>query len=92
LAARWLAGDWALPSRADMEAEIRRDEKLHMRHFSPRQRHTMQLDYYLYEYDLRKRVLPAGQARARAAAGARTAADAGLGTGTGTGVGAGTAA
>ncbi|HEY2258334.1 MAG TPA: NAD(P)-binding domain-containing protein [Solirubrobacteraceae bacterium] len=69
LAARWLAGDWALPSRADMEAEIRRDEKRHMRHYSPRQRHTMQLDFYLYEYDLRKRVLPAGQARARAGAG-----------------------
>jgi cation diffusion facilitator CzcD-associated flavoprotein CzcO len=72
LAARWLAGDWALPSAAEMEAEIRRDERLHVRHYASRQRHTMQLDYYLYEYDLRKRVLPAGQerARARVAAGA----------------------
>jgi hypothetical protein len=26
----------------------------------------MQLDYYSYEYDLRKRVLPAGRERARA--------------------------
>jgi cation diffusion facilitator CzcD-associated flavoprotein CzcO len=64
LAARWLAGDWALPARADMESEIRRDERLHRRHYASRQRHTMQLDFYLYEYDLRKRVLPEGQARA----------------------------
>ncbi len=69
LAARWLAGDWALPPGPEMEAEIRRDERLHVRHYSTRQRHTMQLDYYLYEYDLRRRVLPAGQARARAAGG-----------------------
>jgi cation diffusion facilitator CzcD-associated flavoprotein CzcO len=68
LAGRWLAGDWALPDRAGMEAEIRRDEQLHVRHYSSRQRHTMQLDYNFYEYDLRKRVIPAGQARARARA------------------------
>jgi cation diffusion facilitator CzcD-associated flavoprotein CzcO len=66
LAARWLAGDWALPGRGEMEAEIRRDERRHLRHYSARQRHTMQLDYYSYEYDLRKRVLPAGRQRARA--------------------------
>jgi cation diffusion facilitator CzcD-associated flavoprotein CzcO len=66
LAARWLAGDWALPRREEMEAEIRRDERLHVRHYSSRQRHTMQLDYYAYEYDLRKRVLPSGRQRARA--------------------------
>jgi cation diffusion facilitator CzcD-associated flavoprotein CzcO len=70
LAAQWLAGDWALPSRQDMEAEIRRDERRHVRHYSSRQRHTMQLDYYVYEHDLSKRVVPAGQARARALAAA----------------------
>jgi cation diffusion facilitator CzcD-associated flavoprotein CzcO len=73
LAARWLAGDWALPARSEMETEIRRDERLHVRHYASRQRHTMQLDYYLYEYDLRKKVLPAGQARARAAGAAAAA-------------------
>jgi cation diffusion facilitator CzcD-associated flavoprotein CzcO len=66
LAGRWLGGDWALPSPADMAREIRRDERRHMRHYSSRPRHTMQVDYYLYEHDLRKRVIPAGQARARA--------------------------
>jgi cation diffusion facilitator CzcD-associated flavoprotein CzcO len=68
LAARWLAEDWALPGRAEMEAEIRRDERRHVRHYSSRPRHTMQLDYYSYEYDLRKRVLPRGRERARARA------------------------
>jgi cation diffusion facilitator CzcD-associated flavoprotein CzcO len=68
LAARWLAGDWAPPSVPEMEEQIRHDEALHTKHYSSRQRHTMQVDYYLYEYDLRKHVLPAGRARARAAA------------------------
>jgi hypothetical protein len=70
LAARWLAGEWALPPRPEMEAEIGRDERLHVRHFSARQRHTMEVDYPFYEYDLRKRVLPAGLARAQAPAAA----------------------
>lgn len=65
LVARWLAGDWELPPAAEMEAEIRRDEKRHTKHFTSRPRHTMQLDYYVYEHDLRTRVIPAGQRRAR---------------------------
>jgi cation diffusion facilitator CzcD-associated flavoprotein CzcO len=66
LAGRWLAGDWALPSPGEMEREIRRDERRYVRHYNNRPRHTMQLDYYVYEYDLRKRVIPQGQERARA--------------------------
>jgi hypothetical protein len=53
-----------------MEAEIRRDERRFVRHYSSRPRHTMQLDYYVYEYDLRTRVVPDGQKRAAAAGGA----------------------
>jgi cation diffusion facilitator CzcD-associated flavoprotein CzcO len=71
LAGRWLGGDWALPSPADMAAEIRRDERRYVRHYSSRPRHTMQLDYYVYEHDLRTRVIPAGHKRARARAPAR---------------------
>jgi cation diffusion facilitator CzcD-associated flavoprotein CzcO len=70
LVGRWLGGDWALPSVADMEAEIRRDEQRFVRHYASRPRHTMQLDYYVYEHDLRTRVLPEGQRRAAAAGGA----------------------
>jgi cation diffusion facilitator CzcD-associated flavoprotein CzcO len=65
LAAHWLSGDWALPAPHEMEAEIRRDERIHMRHYSSRPRHTMQLDYYVYEHNLRTRVMPAGLERAR---------------------------
>jgi hypothetical protein len=65
LAGRWLAGDWALPSPAEMEREIHRDERRFIKHYNRRPRHTMQLDFYVYEYDLRKRVIPQGQERAR---------------------------
>jgi cation diffusion facilitator CzcD-associated flavoprotein CzcO len=67
LMARYLAGDWALPSPTEMERTIRADEAKHIKHFSSRPRHTMQLDWYVYEHDLVKREIPAGQARARAA-------------------------
>jgi cation diffusion facilitator CzcD-associated flavoprotein CzcO len=65
LAGRWLAGDWALPTPGEMQQEIRRDERKFVRHYSNRPRHTMQLDYYVYDYELQKRVIPQGQERAR---------------------------
>jgi cation diffusion facilitator CzcD-associated flavoprotein CzcO len=69
LAARWLSGDWAPPAYADMEAEIPRDEAFHTGHFVDKPRHTMQLDWYAFERELKSRSIPAGQARARAGAG-----------------------
>jgi cation diffusion facilitator CzcD-associated flavoprotein CzcO len=66
LAGRWLGGDWTPPPAAEMEREIREDERRFVRHYSNRPRHTMQLDYYVYEYELSKKVIPEGQARARA--------------------------
>jgi cation diffusion facilitator CzcD-associated flavoprotein CzcO len=68
LAARWLAGDWAPPPRAEMEAEIVRDEAFHNGHFVSKPRHTMQLEWYTFEHELKTRSIPAGQARARAGA------------------------
>ena len=65
LAGRWLGGDWAPPSPSEMEHEIRRDERRFTGHYKQRPRHTMQLDYYVYEHELRKRVIPQGQERAR---------------------------
>jgi cation diffusion facilitator CzcD-associated flavoprotein CzcO len=73
LAGHWLAGDWTLPAPAQMAREIRRDERRHVKHYSRRPRHTMQLDYYVYEYDLRTRVIPKGQERARRRGDARLA-------------------
>jgi cation diffusion facilitator CzcD-associated flavoprotein CzcO len=68
LAARWLSGDWAPPSDADMHAEIPRDEAFHTGHFVAKPRHTMQVDWYAFEHELKTRSIPAGQARARAGA------------------------
>jgi Flavin-binding monooxygenase-like len=68
LAARWLSGDWAPPARAEMEAEIKRDEAFHTAHFTNKPRHTMQLEWYSYERELKTRTIPAGQSRARAGA------------------------
>lgn len=64
LVGRWLAGDWAPPSPPEMVREIGADERRYLRHYNPRPRHTMQLDYYMYEYDLQKRVIPQGRRRA----------------------------
>ncbi len=68
LAARWLSGDWAPPSEEEMEAEIPHDEAYHIGHFVKKPRHTMQLDWYAFERDLKTRSIPAGQARAQAGA------------------------
>jgi cation diffusion facilitator CzcD-associated flavoprotein CzcO len=73
LAARWLSGDWAPPPRVQMEEEIVRDEAFHTGHFVNKPRHTMQLEWYSYEHELKTRTIPAGRARARA--GARTGRD-----------------
>ncbi|MGO8906418.1 MAG: flavin-containing monooxygenase [Solirubrobacteraceae bacterium] len=68
LAARWLSGDWAPPAQSEMQAEIRRDEAFHTAHFINKPRHTMQLEWYAFEHELKTRSIPAGQARARAGA------------------------
>jgi cation diffusion facilitator CzcD-associated flavoprotein CzcO len=65
LAARWLSGDWAPPTVAEMEREIVRDEAFHTAHFSAKPRHTMQLEWYSYKRELERRTIPAGQRRAR---------------------------
>jgi cation diffusion facilitator CzcD-associated flavoprotein CzcO len=65
LLAEYLSGTWSLPSQADMEKSIRDDEAKFIKHYSNRPRHTMQVDYYIYEYDITKRVLPEGRRRAR---------------------------
>jgi len=68
LAARWLSGDWAPPAEDEMEDEIRRDEAFHTGHFIEKPRHTMQLEWYAFQHELKTRSIPAGQARARTGA------------------------
>jgi cation diffusion facilitator CzcD-associated flavoprotein CzcO len=73
LAARWLAGEWAPPSAETMQEEIRRDEARFTGHYGKRQRHTMQVDYYVYEYEMNRKLIPSGLRRAQAGAGVNLA-------------------
>ena len=68
-AAAHLAGAYALPGITEMERVIVEDEQKYIGHVLKTPRHTQQVDYFIYEHDIRARELPRG--RARAAAGAR---------------------
>lgn len=70
LLAAYAIGRYALPSVAEMERTIDADQQLHAGHCTDRPRHTQQVDYFIYEHDLRRREIPAGLARAERTAGA----------------------
>ncbi len=67
---RWIAaylrGEYQLPDRAAMEADMRRERARMFKRYVASKRHTMQVDFDNYLYDLRKE-MKAGAARARAA-------------------------
>ncbi len=52
--AAYLAGDYALPTEADMEASIVAEEKMYLGHFYESPRHKMQVDFNRYVNDLKK--------------------------------------
>jgi hypothetical protein len=64
LVARYAGGDYALPSVAEMERTIEQDVVKHGQ-FAERPRHTMQIDWYVYEHDIWQREMPAGRERAQ---------------------------
>jgi thioredoxin reductase len=64
LVARYVGGDYALPPVEDMERTISADVAKHGQ-FAERPRHTMQIDWYVYEHDIWQREIPAGRERAR---------------------------
>jgi cation diffusion facilitator CzcD-associated flavoprotein CzcO len=64
LIARYLNGDYALPQVGEMEEAIRRDQERHFGSVVDRPRHTMQIDWYLYEHDIWSSEIPAGRERA----------------------------
>jgi cation diffusion facilitator CzcD-associated flavoprotein CzcO len=68
LLAAYAVGAYALPDPAEMERVIAADEQLYLGHVTDRPRHTQQVDYFVYEHDLRTRELPAGIRRAGAVA------------------------
>jgi cation diffusion facilitator CzcD-associated flavoprotein CzcO len=65
LVAAYLTGHYALPDVADMEQAITADEAKYLGHMLDTPRHTQQVDYFLYEHDLRAKEIPAGRRRSR---------------------------
>ncbi|GAC1533464.1 MAG: NAD(P)-binding domain-containing protein [Marmoricola sp.] len=66
--AAYVIGEYTPPSVEEMYATIRADDHLYMGHMLDRPRHTHQLDYFVYEHDMRTREIPAGRARTQARA------------------------
>jgi hypothetical protein len=66
LLAAYAVGRYALPPVAEMERVIDADQQLYTGHCTDRPRHTQQVDYFVYEHDLRTREIPAGMKRADA--------------------------
>lgn len=67
--AAYLRGEYRLPDRARMEADIARDRARMFRRYVASKRHTMQVDFDNYLFGLRVEMLRGGR-RARAAGGA----------------------
>jgi len=61
-----LAGTYRLPPEAEMHRVIASDQARFVGHFNDRPRHTQQVDYYIYEHEMRTKELPAGLERAHA--------------------------
>jgi dimethylaniline monooxygenase (N-oxide forming) len=64
--AAYLRGEYRLPAGPEMEADVRRERDKMFKRYVASKRHTMQVDFDNYRYDLRKE-LKAGAERARAA-------------------------
>jgi hypothetical protein len=67
LVAAHVIGAYALPDEAEMERVIAADEERYIGHVLKTPRHTQQVDYFIYEEDIRARELPAGRRRAAGA-------------------------
>ena len=68
LLAAYAVGRYELPSPEEMEQIIDDDQAKYTGHVLDRPRHTQQLDYFVYEHDLRAKELPSGMRRAEAVA------------------------
>ncbi|WP_435747189.1 flavin-containing monooxygenase [Nocardioides sp. SYSU DS0663] len=61
----YAVGRYRLPDVAEMERVIDADQQKYTGHVLDRPRHTQQLDYFIYEHDLRVKEIPAGVLRAQ---------------------------
>ncbi|MET0837980.1 MAG: NAD(P)/FAD-dependent oxidoreductase, partial [Marmoricola sp.] len=64
LVAAYLTGHYRLPSVPEMERTIVADEQKFIGHYNATPRHTQQVDFFIYEHDLRTREIPQGRRRA----------------------------
>lgn len=64
LLGRYLAGLYRPPSPAEMEQIIHADERRFNGYFIDSPRHTQELDYFVYDRELRTQEIPAGRRRA----------------------------
>ena len=62
LLAAYAVGAYALPDVGEMERVIDADNQLYLGHVTDRPRHTQQVDYFVYEHDLRTREPAGGRA------------------------------
>jgi len=62
----YLAGNYALPSRSEMEATIVREERQYLGHFYDSARHRMQIDFNKYVWDLGRERRRGGRRRRQA--------------------------
>ena len=58
--AAYAVGRYRLPDADEMERVIDADEQKYIGHVLDRPRHTQQVDYFVYEHDLRAKEIPAG--------------------------------
>ena len=65
LVAAWAAGLYATPEEEEMHRVIVEDERKYIGHMLDTPRHQQQVDYFLYEHDLRTAEIPQGLERAR---------------------------
>ncbi|WP_232676508.1 NAD(P)/FAD-dependent oxidoreductase [Nocardioides sp. R-C-SC26] len=65
LVGAYAAGHYRLPDIATQHEVIAADHRKYMGHMLDRPRHTHQLDYFVYEHDLRTREIPRGRDRAQ---------------------------
>ncbi|MDO9456417.1 NAD(P)/FAD-dependent oxidoreductase [Nocardioides sp.] len=63
LLAAYAVGAYQPPTPEEMERVIDADQQLYTGHVLDRPRHTQQLDYFVYEHDLRTKEIPAGLKR-----------------------------
>ena len=65
LLAAYATGHYRLPPVDEMERVIVEDQQKYTGHVLDRPRHTQQVDYFIYEHDLRAKEIPAGRKRAQ---------------------------